>query len=63
MRSAAALALAAVALATAYGVAHARCRTVAPRQHRATVAALVDEHDPKEDVEVGEDGRPDLGED
>jgi hypothetical protein len=50
-------------LVTAYGTAHAACRTLAPGQHRATVAAPVDEHDPKEDVEVDENGRPDLDED
>ena len=62
-RTASALAVAAVALVTAYGTAHADCRTVAPGQHRATVATPSDEHDPKEDVELDENGRPDLGED
>ncbi|MEU2062699.1 hypothetical protein [Streptomyces sp. NPDC013455] len=62
-RTAAALAVAAVALVTAYGTAHAACRTLAPGQQRATVAGPADEHDPKEDVEVDENGRPDLTED
>ncbi|MFI5975296.1 hypothetical protein [Streptomyces sp. NPDC051452] len=62
-RTAAALAGATVALVTAYGTAHAACHTLAPGQHRATVTAPADEHDPKEDVEVDENGRPDLGED
>jgi hypothetical protein len=62
-RIAAALTGAAVALVTAYGTAQAACHTLAPGQHRVTVAAPVDEHDPKEDVEVDEHGRPDLNED
>ncbi|MEU6596522.1 hypothetical protein [Streptomyces flaveolus] len=62
-RIAAALSVAAVALVTAYGTAHAACRTLAPGQQRATVASPVDEHDPKEDVELDENGRPDLRED
>ncbi|WP_225825213.1 hypothetical protein [Streptomyces naphthomycinicus] len=70
-RTAGALAGAAVALVTAYGTAHAACHTLAPGQQRATVAGLqratvagpADEHDPKEDVEVDENGRPDLTED
>ncbi|MFI9246709.1 hypothetical protein ACIGXF_30045 [Streptomyces sp. NPDC053086] len=62
-RTAAALAVAAVALVTAYGTAHAACHTLAPGQQRATVTSPSDEHDPKEDVEVDENGRPDLSED
>ncbi|MGW2488968.1 hypothetical protein ACWCV9_17390 [Streptomyces sp. NPDC001606] len=62
-RSAAALAVASLALVAAYGTAHAASRTLAPGQHRATVLTAVDEHDPKEDVELDENGRPDLGED
>ncbi|MFI2207320.1 hypothetical protein ACH47Z_43010 [Streptomyces sp. NPDC020192] len=62
-RTAAALAVASVALVAAYGTAHAACRTLAPGQHRATVSTPGDEHDPKEDVELDENGRPDLGED
>ncbi|WP_330460531.1 hypothetical protein OIB37_28815 [Streptomyces sp. NBC_00820] len=62
-RTAATLAAAAVALCTVYGTAQAASRTVAPAQHRATVAAPGDEHDPKEDPEVDENGRPDLNED
>ncbi|MBL1084082.1 hypothetical protein JK359_19270 [Streptomyces actinomycinicus] len=62
-RTAAALAVAAAALVTAYGTAHAACRTLAPGQQRATVAAPTGEQDPKEDVEVDENGRPDLRED
>jgi hypothetical protein len=62
-RTAAALAVAAVALVTAYGTAHAACHTLAPGPHRATVATPGDEHDPTEDVELDENGRPDLGED
>ncbi|MEU9451301.1 hypothetical protein [Streptomyces sp. NPDC048277] len=64
-RIAAACALTAAALATALGTAHATPLTPAPamaRQH-AVVAAPQDEHDPKEDVELDENGRPDLGED
>ncbi|MEU1009940.1 hypothetical protein [Streptomyces sp. NPDC005890] len=62
-RTAAALAVAAAALVTVYGSAHAACRTVAPGPQRATVASPADEHDPKEDVELDENGRPDLTED
>ncbi|MEU1401072.1 hypothetical protein ABZ471_01665 [Streptomyces sp. NPDC005728] len=62
-RTAAALAVAAVALTAAYGTARTASRTLAPAQHRTVVAAPADEHDPKEDVEIGENGRPDLGED
>ncbi|MEU9477554.1 hypothetical protein [Streptomyces sp. NPDC048191] len=63
MRTAAALAVAAVALAIAYGTAHATSRTLAPGLHRTTVTAPGDEHDPKEDVELDENGIPDLDED
>ncbi|KOV69317.1 hypothetical protein [Streptomyces sp. MMG1121] len=62
-RTAAALAVAAVALIAAYGTAHAACRTLAPGQHRATYATSGDGHDPKEDVERDENGGPDLAED
>ncbi|POX63317.1 hypothetical protein C3492_11680 [Streptomyces sp. Ru62] len=62
-RSAAALSLAAVALVTACGTAHAACRTLAPGQQRATVVPPVDEHGPEEDVGLDENGRPDLRED
>ncbi|MFF4714310.1 hypothetical protein ACFY2V_23335 [Streptomyces eurythermus] len=66
-RIAAPLAVAAVALAAAYGTAHAARYTLAPAQQRATVTlpatAPADEHDPAEDVELDENGRPDLGED
>ncbi|MFF5532223.1 hypothetical protein ACFY71_07045 [Streptomyces cinerochromogenes] len=62
-RTAAALAAAAVALVTAYGTAHAAGRVLAPGPHRATVSSPADEHDPKEDVELDENGRPDLTED
>ncbi|MFJ4584846.1 hypothetical protein [Streptomyces echinatus] len=62
-RTAATLAAAAAALVTAYGTAHASSHVLAPGQHRATVASPADAHDPKEDVEVDENGRPDLGED
>ncbi|MEU6506387.1 hypothetical protein [Streptomyces sp. NPDC046942] len=62
-RTAAALAVAAVALVTAFGTAHAACRTLAPGQHRATVATPGDERDPKADVGLNENGRPDLAED
>ncbi|MFJ9862770.1 hypothetical protein [Streptomyces sp. NPDC101165] len=62
-RTAAALAAAAVTLVTAYGTAQAAGRTLAPAQHRTTVATPSgDEHDPEEDVEVDENGRPDLDE-
>ncbi|MFB7506655.1 hypothetical protein [Streptomyces broussonetiae] len=62
-RTAAALAVLAVALVAAYGTAHAACRTLAPGQHRTAVSTPGDGHDPKEDVELDENGRPDLGED
>ncbi|MES4887197.1 hypothetical protein [Streptomyces sp. NPDC096012] len=62
-RIAAALAATAVTLVAAYGTAHAACRTLAPGKPRATFAVPVDEHGPKEDVEVDENGRPDLDED
>lgn len=62
-RTAAALAAAGVALVTAYGTAQAAGRTLAPAQHRSTVTAPGDdEHDPEEDVELDENGRPDLNE-
>ncbi|MBL1103607.1 hypothetical protein JK361_03140 [Streptomyces sp. 5-8] len=60
---AATLAAAAVAPVTAYGTAHASSHVLAPGQQRATVASPADEHDPKEDVETDENGRPDLTED
>ncbi|MEV7323652.1 hypothetical protein [Streptomyces sp. NPDC093970] len=63
LRTAAACAASAAALTTALGTAHATTRTVAPAVHRATVADPDDEHDPKEDVELDENGRPDLSED
>lgn len=64
LRTAAACALAAAALTTtALGTAHATTRTLAPSRQHATVAAPLDEHDPKEDVELDENGRPDLNED
>ncbi|MGW0878142.1 hypothetical protein [Streptomyces sp. NPDC002671] len=62
-RTAAALGVAAVALVSALGTVQAATRTVAPAQHRTTVSAPTDEHDPKEDVELDENGRLDLGED
>lgn len=62
-RIAAALSVAADALVTAYGTAHAACRTRAPGQQRAAVASPVHEHDPEEDVELDENGRPGLTED
>ncbi|AYN38776.1 hypothetical protein D9753_07425 [Streptomyces dangxiongensis] len=62
-RTAAALAVAAVALVTAYGTAHAACRTLAPGQQRVTVASPTGGHDPEEEVDVDENGRPDLTED
>ncbi|MFF8424595.1 hypothetical protein ACF07Y_05460 [Streptomyces sp. NPDC016566] len=62
-RTAAALAAAGVALVTAYGSAQAAGRTLAPAQHRTAVTAPGDdEHDPEEDVELDENGRPDLNE-
>lgn len=62
-RTAAALAAAGVTLVTAYGTAQAAGRTLAPAQHRTTVAAPGDdENDPEEDVELDENGRPDLDE-
>ncbi|MEU8969334.1 hypothetical protein AB0D11_08650 [Streptomyces monashensis] len=63
LRTAVFLAVTAVALVAAYGTAHAACRTLAPGQHRAAVATPGGEHDPAEDVERDENGRPDLGED
>ncbi|MFF4895467.1 hypothetical protein [Streptomyces sp. NPDC001068] len=63
LRTAAACAASAAALTTALGTAHATTRTVAPAVHHATVAVPDDEHDPKEDVELDENGRPDLSED
>ncbi|MER5513560.1 MULTISPECIES: hypothetical protein [unclassified Streptomyces] len=63
LRTAAACALAAAAVTTVLGSAQATTRTVAPAQHHARVAAPTDEHDPKEDVELDENGRPDLNED
>jgi hypothetical protein len=62
-RTAAALAVAAVALDAAHGIAQATGRTLAPAQHRTAVAAPGDAHDPKEDVELDENGRPDVRED
>ncbi|MDN3260481.1 hypothetical protein QWJ26_11785 [Streptomyces sp. CSDS2] len=66
-RVAAPLAVAAVALAAAYGTARAARHTLAPAQQRTTVtspaASPADEHGPEEDVELDENGRPDLGED
>ncbi|MCG7206481.1 MULTISPECIES: hypothetical protein [Streptomyces] len=62
-RTAAAGALTVAALTMALGTAHATTRTVAPARLHATVTAPHDEHDPKEDVELDENGRPDLGED
>ncbi|MFE2067722.1 hypothetical protein ACFXDH_36020 [Streptomyces sp. NPDC059467] len=62
-RTAAACALTAATLTMALGTAHATTLTVAPARQHATVAAPADEHDPKEDVELDENGRPDLGED
>ncbi|MFF1282509.1 hypothetical protein ACFVY4_17355 [Streptomyces sp. NPDC058299] len=61
-RTAAALALAAVALVTAYGTAHATGHTLAPGQQRVTVASPTGAHEAEEDVEVDENGRPDLTE-
>ncbi|WP_406441980.1 hypothetical protein OHB00_38640 [Streptomyces sp. NBC_00631] len=63
LRTAAACALAAAAMTTALGTAWATPLTLAPARHHTTVAVLADEHDPKEDVELDENGRPDLGED
>ncbi|MER6226186.1 hypothetical protein ACWCYL_42110 [Streptomyces sp. 900105755] len=64
LRTAAACLLAAAAVTTALGTARATPLTVAPAQHHATVAATpTDEHDPKEDVELDENGLPDLTED
>ena len=63
LRAVAFLAAPAVGLAAAYGTAHAACRTLTPGQHRAAVATPGDEHDPKEDIERAENGRPGLGED
>ncbi|MEU2616995.1 hypothetical protein ABZ642_02345 [Streptomyces sp. NPDC007157] len=63
LRTAAACALAVAAVTTVLGTARATTRTVAPAEHRATVATPADEHDPKEDVELDENGRPDPNED
>ncbi|MER7838986.1 hypothetical protein ABTY98_24685 [Streptomyces sp. NPDC096040] len=63
LRTAAAGALATAAVTMALGSAQATTRTVAPAQHHAAVAVPTDEHDPKEDVELDENGRPDLNED
>ncbi|MEU9152537.1 hypothetical protein AB0D59_18765 [Streptomyces sp. NPDC048417] len=63
LRTAAACALAATAVTTVLGSAQATTRTVAPAAHHATVAAPADEHAPKEDVELDENGHPDLNED
>ncbi|MFG3288847.1 hypothetical protein ACGF3G_08570 [Streptomyces sp. NPDC048179] len=64
LRTVAACALTATALTTtALGTAHATTRTLAPSRQHAAVAAPLDEHDPKEDVELDENGRPDLNED
>ncbi|MFH9662074.1 hypothetical protein ACH4NF_28835 [Streptomyces sp. NPDC017248] len=57
-RIAAALAVAAAALPTGYGAAQTGGRTLAPGPQRVTVAAPADEHDPEEDVELDEHGRP-----
>ncbi len=56
------LALAAVAVATAIGTAQAACPAPAPIPRDRSAAALLpaDEH---EDVELDEQGRPDLRED
>ncbi|WP_318200655.1 hypothetical protein [Streptomyces sp. SCL15-4] len=74
-RTAAVLAVAAVALAAAYGTAHAARHTLAPGQQRVAMTPPVaptaappavspaDEHDPEEDVGLDENGRPDTGED
>jgi Spy/CpxP family protein refolding chaperone len=62
-RTAVALAATAVALVTAYSTAQAAGHTLAPGPQRATVTSPADEHDPKEDVELDENGRPDLNED
>ncbi|MFD4510604.1 hypothetical protein [Streptomyces sp. NPDC058457] len=64
LRTAAACALAVAALTTALGTARATTLTLAPARPHATVAVpAADEHDPKEDVELDENGRPDLNED
>ncbi|MFD8812318.1 hypothetical protein ACFV23_12765 [Streptomyces sp. NPDC059627] len=64
LRTAAACALTAAAVTTALGTARATTLTVAPARHHAVVAAApTDEHDPKEDVELDENGQPDLTED
>ncbi|GAA2729248.1 hypothetical protein [Streptomyces nogalater] len=62
-RTTGALAVTAVALVAAYGTAHATRHTLAPAQQRATVTSPADEYDPEEDVELDENGLPDLGED
>ncbi|MFB0615667.1 hypothetical protein [Streptomyces sp. AGS-58] len=61
-RTAAALAPAAVALVAAYGTADATGHTLAPGQRRVTAASPTGAHEPEEDVEVDEDGRPGLTE-
>lgn len=48
--------------APALGTAQATTRTVAPAEHHATVAAPDERHDPKEDVEPDDEGRPDTNE-
>ncbi|WP_234542060.1 hypothetical protein AB5J52_36830 [Streptomyces sp. R39] len=63
LRTAVAGALAAAAVTTVLGTARATTLTLAPGRHHPTVAVPADEHDPKEDVELDENGRPDLGED
>ncbi|MEV5954089.1 hypothetical protein AB0M11_10020 [Streptomyces sp. NPDC051987] len=61
LRTAAACALAAAALTTALGTARATPLTLAPARHHATVAVRADEHDPKEDVELDENGPETAG--
>ncbi|GGN32660.1 hypothetical protein [Streptomyces fuscichromogenes] len=64
LRTVAACALAVAAVATALGTAQAGPLTLAPARRHATAAVpAADEHDPKEDVELDENGRPDLNED
>ncbi|MFI1762671.1 hypothetical protein ACH41H_11565 [Streptomyces sp. NPDC020800] len=63
-RIAAVIAATAVALVTAYGTVQDTVRAaLAPTGHRTAAAVPRDEHDPKEDVELDENGRPDLNED
>ncbi|MGW4562977.1 hypothetical protein ACWEN3_11385 [Streptomyces sp. NPDC004561] len=62
-RTAAAVAVTAVALVAAFGTAHAGSRTLAPGPHRATVSAPVGGHHPEGDAEAVRNGRPDLAED